>query len=99
MGEMLREKPKATGGDAQRTRFRKDTESPPTLADLGVSKKESVQAQFLADLSLPVERPAGCGEQPNSQHRQQHNRQKQTEMSSKQAHDTGLNIRLRAKRF
>jgi len=36
---------KATGGDAQRTRFGKGTESPPTLHELGVDKKTSMVAQ------------------------------------------------------
>jgi hypothetical protein len=48
MGELLKEK--ATGGDAQRTRFHKGTESPPTLAEVGISKKESMQAQALATI-------------------------------------------------
>ena len=39
-GELWRPTPKADGGDAQRTRFQKGTESPPTLADLGIDKKE-----------------------------------------------------------
>jgi hypothetical protein len=41
----LKVAPKATGGDAQRTRFHKSTESTPTLADLGLTKKESAAAQ------------------------------------------------------
>ena len=52
LGELLREVPKQTGGDAQRTRFRKSTESPPaTLADSGISKKLSARAQMLAKVS------------------------------------------------
>jgi hypothetical protein len=52
LGEFLKVAPKATGGDAQRTRFQKRTESPPppTLADLGIGKKESAVAQALAGL-------------------------------------------------
>ncbi|HEU0067882.1 MAG TPA: hypothetical protein VFQ26_01300, partial [Nitrospiraceae bacterium] len=50
LGQLLREMPKATGGDAQRTRFHKEIESPPTLADLGIDKKTSMIAQRLADL-------------------------------------------------
>jgi hypothetical protein len=39
----------AHGGDAQRTRFRKGTESPrPTLAEAGIDKKLSARAQQLA---------------------------------------------------
>lgn len=38
----------ATGGDAQRTRFRKVTESPVTLSELGIDKKLSSRAQALA---------------------------------------------------
>jgi hypothetical protein len=38
----------ADGGDAQRTRFRKGTESRPTLADAGIDKKLSSRAQRLA---------------------------------------------------
>ena len=33
LGELLKQTPKATGGDAQRTRFHKGTESPPTLSE------------------------------------------------------------------
>lgn len=36
MGGFLRSTEKATGGDAQRTRFQTGTESPPTLSDLGI---------------------------------------------------------------
>lgn len=53
LGEALAREPKATGGDAQRTRFQKSTESPPTLADMGISKKLSAQAQKVA--ALPPE--------------------------------------------
>lgn len=45
LGEILTESPKATGGDAQRTRFRKGTESPQTLANLSITKKTSSRAQ------------------------------------------------------
>lgn len=38
----------ADGGDAQRTRFHKGTESRPTLADAGIDKKLSSRAQKLA---------------------------------------------------
>lgn len=48
LGEMLSQQPKATGGDAQRTRFGKGTESPPTLSDVGIDKKLSSRAQKLA---------------------------------------------------
>lgn len=50
LGEMLKATTKATGGDAQRTRFNKGTESPPTLADLGIDKKVSMVAARLANL-------------------------------------------------
>lgn len=50
MGEMLRVTRLADGGDAQRTRYHKSTESPPTLAELGLSKRDSSEAQMLADL-------------------------------------------------
>lgn len=53
LGEMLQESERADGGDAQRTRFQKGTESPPTLADLGLDKKTSSIAQRLA--ALPAE--------------------------------------------
>jgi hypothetical protein len=36
---------KATGGDAQRTRFRKGTESPPTYEELGIDKKVAARSQ------------------------------------------------------
>ena len=48
LGEMLMVGPKADGGDAQRTRFKKGTESPPTLASVGITKKESSRSQELA---------------------------------------------------
>ena len=48
---MLKETKRNTGGDAQRTRFQKRTESPPTLADLGLDKKTSMLAQRVASLS------------------------------------------------
>lgn len=50
LGEFLKIAPKANGGDAQRTRFHKSTESPPTLAQSGIGKKESSAAQALANL-------------------------------------------------
>jgi len=51
---MLKQTVKADGGDAQRTRFQKSTESPETLAELGVSKKLSSRAQKLADIPAHV---------------------------------------------
>jgi hypothetical protein len=50
LGHLLKQTPRATGGDAQRTRFRKGTESPSTLYDLGIDKKVSMYAQQLAQL-------------------------------------------------
>lgn len=47
-GELLVVMPKADGGDAQRTRFRKGTESPQTLSDMGITKKQSMTWQALA---------------------------------------------------
>lgn len=49
-GELLRDTPKQTGGDAMRARSQSVTEvvGPPTLADLGVSKHESSRWQRLA---------------------------------------------------
>ena len=41
LGRLLAENPKATGGDAQRTRFQKSTESPSTLKEMGIDKKLS----------------------------------------------------------
>ena len=38
LGEILRDMEKADGGDAQRTRFHKVTESPATLSEMGISK-------------------------------------------------------------
>ena len=52
LGEVLKEQPKANGGDAQRTRFSKGTESPATLAELGIDKKLSSQSQKTA--KMPV---------------------------------------------
>lgn len=51
MGQMLKETERADGGDAQRTRLRHVTESPPTLSALGLTKRESAEAQMLAALS------------------------------------------------
>jgi len=50
LGVMLKETERATGGDAQRTRFNKSTESPPTYADIGLDKKTAALAQRIADL-------------------------------------------------
>ena len=50
LGEILKGSKRADGGDAQRTRFSKSTESPPTLADLHIDKKISSLAQKIADL-------------------------------------------------
>jgi hypothetical protein len=52
MGELLRDTPKQNGGDAQRTRFQKSTElaPPPTLKEVGISKRESSDAQALATI-------------------------------------------------
>jgi hypothetical protein len=52
-GELLREMEKADGGDAQRTRFQKGTESPATLKELGVTKKQSSSWQKIASLPQP----------------------------------------------
>ena len=48
MGAFLKQMPKADGGDAQRTRFQAGTESPATLAEIGITKKQSANAQKLA---------------------------------------------------
>jgi hypothetical protein len=53
---MLKETERADGGDAQRTRYRKGTESSPTLSDLGLTKRESSEAQILADLARDFRR-------------------------------------------
>src|SRR5262249_747728 len=50
LGEFLKKSPTAPGGDGQRPRFRKGTESPPTLAELGVTKKLAAASQALAEL-------------------------------------------------
>lgn len=47
-GQMLAAMPKATGGDAQRTRLHGATESPQTLEQLGVTKTQSARWQKLA---------------------------------------------------
>ena len=47
-GELLKAMEKANGGDAQRTRYGKSTESPKTLAELGISKQQSSDWQRLA---------------------------------------------------
>jgi len=43
LGEMLKGMEKSTGGDAQRTRFNKGTESPPTLDGQSMPEKFSLQ--------------------------------------------------------
>lgn len=52
LGELVREMPKSTGGDAARARSQKATEvdrdAPPTLASLGIDKRESARWQNLA---------------------------------------------------
>ncbi len=53
LGELVAELPKATGGDAQRARLQRATESPPTLADRGIAKHESARWQELA--AVPAE--------------------------------------------
>ena len=39
LGMMLKETERADGGDAQRTRFQKSTESPPTFPNLALTEK------------------------------------------------------------
>ena len=56
LGEALKTEPKTKGGDAQRTRFQKGTQSPPTLAEKGVTKKRSTRAQKLAASTRPSRR-------------------------------------------
>ena len=51
MGQLLKETDRADGGDATRARLHNVTEHPPTLAELGLDKRESVMAQKLADLT------------------------------------------------
>jgi len=53
MGEMLSQTERADGGDAMRARLHGVTEQPPTLSDLGLTKRESAEAQMLA--SIPRE--------------------------------------------
>src|SRR5262249_2523198 len=51
MGEMLREAPKAPAGRPLKIGSQEEPISkPPTLAEVGISKKESSDAQYLADL-------------------------------------------------
>ena len=50
LGQILLETDKATGGDAQRTRFKKSTESPPTLKEMGLDKKLSASSQKTASI-------------------------------------------------
>jgi N6-adenosine-specific RNA methylase IME4 len=51
MGEILKEMPKATGGDAQRARFQRATESTPeTYAEMGLDKTAAHRYQKLAEL-------------------------------------------------
>ncbi len=49
-GEVLDAMAMCDGGHAQRTRFQKGTESPPTLAKLGITRKQSMRWQRLAKL-------------------------------------------------
>ena len=67
---MLKETERADGGDAQRTRYRKGTESSPTLSDLGLTKRESSEAQILA--ALPDKEK--YEERPNARSKQQKRR-------------------------
>ncbi len=53
-GEILRDMEKADGGDAQRTRFQAGTESPPTYAEMGLSKTQAHRWQAIA--AMPEER-------------------------------------------
>lgn len=53
-GKLFADQPKATGGDAQRTRFRKGTESRATLADLGIDRKPSSLLDLDAQRSYGV---------------------------------------------
>ena len=50
MGEFLKVTPKQDGGDAMKARSLPGTEVPPTLSDMGITKKESARAQKLASL-------------------------------------------------
>jgi len=51
LGTMLKETTRATGGDAQRTRFQKGRESPLTIKQLGLDYKTSMLARRVASLS------------------------------------------------
>lgn len=51
LGDFLRKQKKRTGGDAQRTRFRKGSESPKALSEHGISFKESAISQRLSKLA------------------------------------------------
>src|SRR5437867_2546518 len=53
LGVVLAKQEKQTGGHAMKARFSEGTEVPPKLADLGVTKKQSSDAQKLA--SIPDE--------------------------------------------
>ena len=50
MGQMLAQTERADGGDAMKKKARSQdvTELPPTLAEIGVTKRESAEAQMLA---------------------------------------------------
>jgi hypothetical protein len=63
---MLAKVKKATGGNAQRTRFKKGTESPPTLMELGLDKKTSMVAQQEAGMPDDV-REDNCQPRENVQ--------------------------------
>jgi hypothetical protein len=68
LGEMLTQTERADGGDAQRTRLH-DVTVTPTLTDLGLTKRESAEAQILASISIAkgwmtwMKDNEGCGKE------------------------------------
>ena len=56
LGAMLKATTRATGGDAQRTRFQKGRESPLTIKELGLDYKTSMLARLLGTMLKETKR-------------------------------------------
>lgn len=63
-GEVLAAMPKATGGDAQRTRYQTGTESPATLADIGIDKILAATRELAGTVGAEYLTGRGCALPP-----------------------------------
>lgn len=77
MGQLLQDTERADGGDAQRTRLLGVTESPLTLTELGITKRESSDAQLLATLDEEVFEAVKSGKQKIARIRREKQREQQ----------------------